>query len=101
MLLSEAEYPVVFLPEMQRSTIQRNRPANDPADFVANRVELPGAREVYFDAENDQMQVGVRVSDHEAVAKSVCTSQAIERDSLICNKDQISGLRLPTNVISF
>ena len=90
-----------FLPEMQKLTIQRNRPANDPADFVADKVELPGAREVYFDAENDQMQVGVGTSDREALAKSVRTSQAIERDSLIRNKDQISGLRLPTSVISF
>ena len=74
---------MVFSPEMQKLTPKRNRPANDPADFVANRVELPGAREVYFDAENDQMQVGVGPSEHEALAKSVRTSQAIERDSLI------------------
>ena len=92
---------MVFLPEMQNLTIQRNRPANDPADFVANRVGLPGAREIFFDAENDQMQVGVGTSDHEALAKSVRMSQAIERDSLIRSKDQTSGLRLPTNVISF
>ena len=92
---------MVFLPEMQNFTVQKNRPTNDPADFVANRVELPGGREVHFDAENDQMQVGVGSSDYEAVAKSVCASQAIERDSLIWHKDQNSGLRLPTNVISF
>ena len=66
---------------MQKLTIQRNRPANDPADFVANRVELPGAREVYFDAENDQIQVDVGLSDHEALVKFVRTSQAIEFDS--------------------
>ena len=92
---------MVFLPEMQNFTVQRNRPANDPADFVANRMELPGEGEVYFDAENDQMQVGVGTSDHEAVAKSVCASRDTERDSLILNKGQISGLKLPTNVISF
>ena len=69
---------MVLLPEMQKLTIQRNRPANDPADFVANRVELPGAREVHFDAENDQMQVSVGPSDPDALAKFVPTSQAVE-----------------------
>ena len=86
---------------MQKLTIQRNRPANDPADFVANRVELPGAREVYFDAENDQMRVGAGPSGHEALAKFVHTSQATECDPLIWNEDQISGLRLPTSATSF
>lgn len=66
---------------MQKFTIQRNRPVNDPADFVANRVELPGAREVHFDAENDQMRVGAGPSGHETLVKFVHAFPATQCDS--------------------
>ena len=65
---------------MQTSTVQKHCQANDPADFVVNRVELPGAKEIYFDAEKDQMHVGAGPSDREALAEFVRTSQAIECD---------------------
>ena len=65
---------------MQNLTIQKHRPVNDPADFVAKRMELPGVSAVYFDAEEDQMQVGAGPSGHEALAKFVRTSQSIMYD---------------------
>ena len=59
---------------METRTLQVRRPPNDPADFVANRVKLPGVTEIQYDAEIDQMQVGARPSDYRALAESVRAS---------------------------
>ncbi len=56
---------------MELLTIQNRHPPNDPADFVANRVKLPGVTEIQYDAEKDQMQVGTRDCDPGAPTESV------------------------------
>ena len=65
------------------STIQDRRPPNDPADFIANRVEFPGVTEVQYNAEMDQMQVGARASDYGAIVESVPTYHTARIISLI------------------
>lgn len=85
---------------MKSFNIQNRRPPNDPADFVANRVNLPGVAEVEYDAENDQMQVGRRASDHGAVAESVYIYSAIKTVMLIRSPDQIVGPALQKSAIS-
>ena len=63
---------------MELLTILNHHPPNDPADFVANRVKLPGVTEIKYDAEKDQMQVGTRASDLGALAESVHMQEALE-----------------------
>ena len=61
---------------MEISTVNWH-PPNDPADYVANRVNFPGVTTVQYDAETDQMQVGARPSDYGPLAESVRTHQAV------------------------
>ena len=86
---------------MELITIQNHRPPNNPADFVANRVEFPGVTEIQYDAERGQMQVGAKLSDTEALAESVHIDKAVKHSNADLSKDQIHGRTSQTSATSF
>ena len=85
---------------MSLLTIQNHRPPNDPADFVANRVEFSGVTEIKYDTEKDQMQVGAKLSDTEALAESVHIAKAVKHSNTNLSKGQIHGRTSQTSATS-
>ena len=79
---------------MEALTIQSHHPPNDPADFVANRVALPGVTNIQYDAETDQMQVGLRPSNHGSLAAWVYQNRAGEIVALTRNEGRTAGWML-------